>query len=278
MASKKGVEVSGDFSEIGHTMGLLSGMAAEVKTDRYLGDVISYVHSELAKRFDEHMDFAVGAAPKRFSHVYEWNARPGNDRAADRLWSHKLLGSGGRRNATFVWKASIKPIPTPQERKNIEGDPMQDVPQEEIDQLSKRRYIFYWKAPIMEYNSGVTITPKYAQALFIPTGDPANPYVFVNEFRNLQPGGEANTGQFTAEWTSWWASMAPHFFEQGIRESLENDLAGVVQGIRAGQRSRVKKVGLTATSDYAAAYESGENWAQEYMRRNAKKYNSRRQR
>jgi hypothetical protein len=275
MARKAGVEVGADFSEIGYAMGTISGMAKKVRTDRYLGDVITYVHSELAALFDEHMDFAVDAAPQRFSHVYEWNPRPGSDRREDRLWRHKILGSGGKRNATFTWRASVKPIPTPQERKNNPNDPMSEVPNEEIERLSKRRYVFYWKAPIMEYNQPVNITPKYAKALFIPTGDPTNPYVFANEFRNLQPGGEQNTGQFTAEWTSWWGAMAPEYFEKYLREGLEKDLAGVEDGIRSGQRTRNKKVSLTATVDYKVAFESGEEWAERYIDKNSRKYKAR---
>ena len=71
MARKGSVEVAADFSEMGFTMGLISGMTKEVRTDRYLGDVISYVHAQLARDFDTHMDFAVEAFPRRFSHVYE---------------------------------------------------------------------------------------------------------------------------------------------------------------------------------------------------------------
>lgn len=276
MARKNNVEVKADFSEAGFTMGVLSGMAKEVRTDRYLGDVIAYVHKMLSDKFDEHMDFAVNAAPARFSHVYEWDQGGISEKADDRLWTHKLLGNGGSRNATFVWRASVKPIPTPQERKNIKGDPMQQVPDDEIAELSKRRYIFYWKAPIMEYNSPVTIRPKYAKALFIPTGDPSNPFVFSNEFRNLQPGGEQNTGQFTAEWTAWWSTMAPYYFDKGVSEGLERDLGEVAEsGIRAGQRVRNKKVSLNATSDYAAAFESGEDWSEAYLQKYSKKYKAR---
>jgi hypothetical protein len=276
MARKAAVEVSADFSEVGFTMGLLSGMSTEVRTNRYLGDVISYVHRQLADEFDVHMDFAVEAFPRRFSHVYEWNNNPGDDRSRDRLWEHRLLGSGGTRNATFTWKASVRPIPTPQERARNSDDPISLVPPEELAKLSNRRYIFYWKAPIMEYDTGVNIRPKYAKALFIPTGNPANPFVFANEFRNLQPGGEASTGQFTTEWVNWWGNQAPESFDKNLREGLERDLAGVTNGIRQGQRTRSgKRIGLAATSDYAAAFESGETWAKEYMRKNANKYKAR---
>lgn len=275
MARKAPVEIGADFSEMGFTLGLLSGMAKEVKTNRYLGDVITYVHAELAREFDMHMDFAVEAFPRRFSHVYEWDNNPGDDRSRDRLWEHRLLGRGGTRSATWTWKASVRPIPTPQERAQDPNDPISLVPQEELDKLSSRRYIFYWKAPIMEYDSGVNIRPKYAKALFIPTGDPSNPFVFANEFRNLQPGGQESTGAFTTEWTSWWGNQAEDSFDKHVREGLEQDLAGVQTGVRQGQRSRNKKVGLNVTSDYAAAFESGEEWAQEYMRKKASKYKAR---
>ena len=276
MARKGSVEVAADFSEMGFTMGLISGMTKEVRTDRYLGDVISYVHAQLARDFDTHMDFAVEAFPRRFSHVYEWDNNPGDDRSRDRLWEQRLLGRGGNRSATWTWKASVRPIPTPQERAQNPNDPISLVPPEELAKLSNRRYIFYWKAPIMEYDSGVNIRPKYAKALFIPTGDPSKPFVFANEFRNLQPGGEQSTGAFTSEWTQWWRNQASDSFESHIRDGLERDLAGIQGGIRQGQHKRSgKKIGLNVTTDYAAAYESGEEWAKEYMRNNAKKYKAR---
>lgn len=272
MPRKGAVEVAADFSEVGFTMGLLSGMAKEVKTPRYIGDILTYVHGELSKEFDTHMDFARASAPKRFSHVYEWGQHGGANIDRDRLWYHKLMGGGASRNATWIWKASIKPIPTPQERAADPSDPMSLVPKENLDRLSKRRYFFYWKAPVMEYNQGVNITPKYASALFIPTGDPANPFVFANEFRNLQPGGAESSGAFTGEWTAWWSAQAPMSFEKNLQESLEDDLAGVAKdGIRSGMRSRKKKVSLTATADYEAAYQSGEVWAEEYLRKKSKK-------
>lgn len=275
MPRKASVELGADFSEMGFTMGLISGMAKTVKTDRYLGDVISYVHGEMSEAFDEHMDFVYGAMPSRFSHVYEWDARQSANPVDLRLWDHKLLGSGGSRNATFVWKASVKPIPTPAERKaaNNPNDPINQVPDEEIAKLSNRNYIFYWKAPIMEYNVPVNIRPKYAKALFIPTGDPVNPFVFANEFRNLTPGGTENTGAFTAEWVQWWGAMAQDEFEKHLRPALEDDLGDVV---RQGQRVRGgKKVSLSATKSYDASFESGEAWAEAYINKYSKEYKAR---
>jgi hypothetical protein len=267
MATKRGVQVAGDFSEVGNAMGVISGMAKTVKTDRYLSDVISYVYDSLTREFDLHMDVMVGAAPERFSHVYEWNSKESADRSMDRLWTHKMLGSGGSRVATFVWKASVKPIATPQERKaSNPDDPIAQVPDDELAKLSKRRYIFYWKAPIMEYNLSVTITPKYARSLFIPTGDPAQPFVFVDYYRNLQPGGQNNTGQFTMEWATWWATAAPTIFEENLQQGLEDDLRGVVRGIRQGTRKRTGKVGIKAMADYDMAFAHGEDWAQNYVK------------
>lgn len=276
MAKKSPVEVTADFSELAWSMGLISGMAKEVRTDRYLGDVISYVHRQLADEFDTHMDFAVESFPRRFSHVYEWDKNAGSDRSRDRLWEHRLLGKGGTRNATWTWKASVKPIPTPQERAQDPNDPISMVPAEELAKLSDRRYIFYWKAPIMEYDYGVSITPKYAKALFVPTGDPANPFVFTQQVRGLQPGGEETRGAFTTEWVNWWSNQAADSFDKYMKDGLEKDLAGVEGGVRQGQRVRSGKgLGLNVTKDYEAAFESGEEWAREYFRKKSRGYKAR---
>ena len=174
-------------------------------------------------------------------------------------------------------KASVKPIPTPQERAQDPNDPISLVPKEELDKLSDRRYIFYWKAPIMEYDYGVNILPRYAKALFIPTGDPSNPFVFANQATALQPGGEESRGAFTMEWTQWWGNQAADAFDSHLREGLERDVAGAETGIRVGKRTRSgKSLGLNVTKNYEAAYESGEAWAQDYFLRKAAKYRSKR--
>jgi hypothetical protein len=262
MAKRSGVEIRADFSEMAFTMGLVSGMAKTVRTNRYQSDVIEYVHGDLSRSFDEHLDQLRDLAPQRFHHVYEWNTRGGKDLGRDRLWEHKLMGSGGTRNATWAWLASTKPIPSPAERAKNPNDPMSKVPAEEVAKLSQRNYFFYWKAPVMEYNTPVNIEPVNGKMIFIPTGDPSQPFVFSAGARVMNPGGQETTGAFTTAWTEWWGQAAPKVFDSTLQETLEMDTANSVrEGVRVGQRQRSNAIGLNATTDFQAAFESGEAWA-----------------
>lgn len=275
MPRRAGVEIAADFDELAYTMGIISGMAKTVKTKRYLSDVVEYVHSELSQDFDQFMDAQRSVAPERFHHVYDWGAEDGRDLAEKRLWGHKLIGQGGQRNATWVWKASRTPVPSPLERASNPDDPISLVPREELEKLSKRTYYFYWKAPIMEYNTPVNIEPRWATMLFIPTGDASKPFVFSRGTRVTNPGGQATTGAFSAAWTQYWGGPANKTFEDRIAPVLENDAASVKTGIRTGVRSRTGTIGIMSTAQYDAAFEAGERWSEEQLYKKSTAYKRR---
>ena len=269
------VEIRGDFDDMGYALGIIKGTATAVKTNRYLGDVIEFVHGQLSTDFDQWMDAQYMVAHKRYHHVYDWGAQNQSDLTDLRLWGHKLIGNGGQRNATWFWKASKNPVPDPIERHANPDDPLSLVPIEELEKLSKRTYYFYWKAPVMEYNLPVNIEPKYATMLFIPTGDPNNPFVFSTGTRATNVGGGETTGAFTSAWVAYWGGPAQSTFSEKLEPILSNDITSVQAGIRTGKRVRSGTVGLTTTTSFNAAMDAGERWAEQHIYKKGTSYKRR---
>lgn len=272
-------------------LGFMNGMATEINTDRYLGSVIDYSHDILAAAFDVHMDTIARSNPSAYHHVYEWRMvglPPG------RLWRHKISGggstTGGRvREATFEWRASVRPILTPKERQSDPlgiSDPMEQVDSEVIAKLKNRTYFFYNKAPMMEYGLRANVYPKNGKYLFVPsigTG-PKNFYLARHtdqdfSFANPQDhsGGGGTVGKFTTAWVAWWNTVAPTLWDAQVRNTIDNDLGKTEKEMgRAlqGRRSRGKSFGIATFNSGNAAFESGKNLAQAYFKGKEQSYRS----
>lgn len=269
--------LSADFREAGNAIGVISGVAKTMRTNKYMSDVIVYAHERMAAEFDYHMDALYAAAPDMFHHVYDWNSLGGRQGGMNRLWRHDLIGTGASRNASWSWIASKKPVPTPTERANNPNDPMSSLPPEQIAKFSNRTYFFYWKAPVMEFGRPVSIEPKYGKVIAFPTWDPESPIVFSKGLRVIDPGGDKTTGAFTAAWTSWWSMEAPRIFEEVIAPVVENDITVVSEaGIRSGQRMRNKTVQISAFAGYEDAMQVGEDWAERALYKKSTAYRRRR--
>jgi hypothetical protein len=267
-----------------------------VRTDRYIGSVIEYAHSAMADDFDTTMMTISAANPDRFHHVYE----PGHVGIKQfQLWDHTILGRGKKRQASWNWRPSVLPILSPQERHNDPEDPMSQVSEEDIAKLNDREYIFYQRAPIMEYRLRVNITPVNAKFLFIPTfktnyhkgakgeGYKAAHYRFAKhnvpnwDFRNPQEpsGGEGTVGQFTAQWVAYWnGGGADAAWDMHVRETIEKGLgaseAEMAKATRFGgrMRRRSKTFSIATFNDSAAAFESGANLARAFIKGQAASY------
>ena len=245
-------------------------MTATVTTQAYQSDILHFAHAEMAREFDVHAATAAGAMPRKLSHVYEWRMS-GNP--AGQLWRHKLLGVMGQKIATFEWIASKAPILTPMERKENPNDPMSGVSDDDIARLSQRRYIFYWKAPMMEYNMQTTIRPVWSKALFIPDWNAKRGFVITKGPFQKRAGGPEQAGAFGTLWTEWWSTQADAVFESRIKRIVEDDLANSVE--IAG---RIKKapgkttIRMSSITSAAAARATGEAMARAYLYGKAKSY------
>ena len=267
--SKAAVSLMADFEELSAVTGAITGVSKVVNTKRFLGELVKYAHSEMSKRFDLFMDLQYKDSHGAFHHVYEWNAPGGND--ASRLWQHRLIGHGASRNATWTWKASKIPVPTPSDRRNNPNDPMSAVPLEEMKHWSENRYWFYWKAPVMESGQEVTIAPKNVKKLMFPTGDTSQPLAWTKSSA-IQPGGEATTGSFTGAWASWWATEAPQVFDETIAPEVNREID---KSMKVKSRARWGKVGVNSITDHKKLMEQNARWAEANMLRFERRMRSR---
>jgi len=264
------IAVHPDLTEAFGFTGAVAGMTAAVQSQIYQADILKFTHAAMAEEFDEHAALMAGLTPERLNHVYEWrmNGIPGAQ-----LWRHRLTGSMGGKTATFEWKASKQPILTPSERQKNPDDPMSQVSDDDIDRLSHRKYFFYWKAPMMEYNMATTIRPVWARALFVPDWGEERGFLITKGPVSKRAGGEMTAGSFTTLWTEWWATRAPAVFQEKIQQIVERDL---VRSVEAG--ARMKKTSTKATirmqglTSAIAAREAGMALAEAYLFGRAKSY------
>lgn len=262
-----------DDSGVQKFIGAIDGMAATVKTTQFTGPLLKHIHNVMADHFDEAADVIAATSKSNFHHVYEWGMT-GIGRG--RLWKHTLSGSGNNRMAGFQWKASKVPIPSPKERSQNANDPISRLSDEDLAKLSSRRYFFYWKAPVMEYNQTVHIVGRNSpkKMLMIPTwtdqkvGKEDKPFVFARSATMPVPGGEATTGRFSGLWMTWWASEANSVFDREIRTALEKDLA---ESVTSTIRRRSKSISINANT--RGEFERGRIEAQQFLAKKARQYN-----
>jgi hypothetical protein len=251
---------------------------------RYLDGVTDFTYAKLADEFGRQMDLVAKTNPDNYHHVYEWRLT-GLKRG--RLWRSRVRGRGKDKVAAFEFKASRTPIPSPMERRHSRrNDPIKNVPMDVIRRLSNRKHFFYWKAPIMENGTTVTIRPKYASALFIPLGegqevqgfsrDRTRGYVFTKNAVQSNPGGGKTTGRFTAFWVSWWSGPAHQIFTQEVMPYLQSD-AVKTDMKRVLARYAVPKTGARTGSMTNAqrAYEAGQQAARVFYSAKARSYTTR---
>lgn len=262
-----GLRLGADLNEAYAAMGAMTGVTEALKSNKFLSDVVKYAHSDIARTFDQQMHLKAGAMQERFNHVYEWGlaGTPGAH-----LWRHTLSGTGGQRTASFEFRASKKPIPTPEERAQNPRDPMSRVSEEDRERLSSRRYIFYWKAPMMEYRLQVTIAPRWSNVLFIPTFRSERGFVLSKRPVTQRAGTNLTAGAFTSEFVEWFSGPGQAMTTEKIREVTGMDAqAATAAGVRIKKSTRMGTVGLSSISDTAAAFEAGRQAAKSFMTRRA---------
>lgn len=262
MATPKGsIALNADFSRLASVEGALRGMVETIKTDRFLTPLVEYTHADLANEFDKHMDTLAPMAHARFHHVYEWD-QEGVPSA--RLWKHQLKGRGSsNRFASWAWRSSKMPIRTPEERAENPNDPMSDLSDDKVASFNTRQYVFIWKAPVMEYNTQVTITPKYSDQIAFPSSVKPGKIIGRDEVIVENPGGAATTLAFTSEWTKWWNTQAPAIFKETLEKEIKKGTENAtIAAVKRGSRSAT--VGVHNMS-YAAAEAQGRRWAAENL-------------
>jgi hypothetical protein len=246
-----------DTSEGQALVGFLATMSTEIRTPLHIGPVLRYAHAALARDFVEYMSSLAPTQSSRFHHVYEWG-EIGVPSA--RLWRDVLKGHGAERMATFEWKASKKTVPV-----------REDFAEKGVRQV----HVFTWKAPVMEFDTNITITPKRGKWLAFFSGPTTPPEKYGMGVTNTSltvenPGGAAVKGSFTREYVEWWGgSGAQASFNSYLNGILANDLDAQITenigGLVTGVRSRNKSASITTISSASAAQAAGAAAARKFL-------------
>lgn len=262
MASRRGdLFVKGNMDAMSKASGVIQGISYTVGSDRFIGPVLERTHKIMANEFDLHMDMLRETMPERFHHVYEWwNSPVAWDQA--RLWEHNLKGSGTNRYATWTWKASKTPVPTHEERKAQGKYWSSHLDDDDISRLSERTYFFYWKAPIMEYNIPVVVTPRYGDKVFVPTPKKSKKFTFKSSVIIDNPGGEETTGSFNAAWALWWErGHADTVVGKALMDTINDGVKNsTIKALKGG--TKVRNVKFSTISSSKEAFEEGRRLAE----------------
>lgn len=249
-----------DASEGYAVAGFMSEFALEMKTARHIGPVLKFAHSIMAEEFDFHMAGMASSdsGHARFHHVYEWG-EVGNPDA--QLWRNVLRGGGATRMASWEWRASQKVVPVTAEA--------QDKGVQEI-------HVFVWKAPVMEYYTGITIRPQRGATLsyFTENADNAGNFIVGSVFV-ANPGGPEVKGSFTAAFTEWWGGPGgAGAFNASVRKTLENDLGKmpIEETVAPFRRARTKTFKMVAAASPARAEARGRAMARQFLDSRSRDY------
>lgn len=244
-------EVLSNLESIGELVGSLKGIQLGLEEDDYIEGLIRQAHGKASNAFNVAAAATAGAG--YLSHVFEYGVpgiTPGPPRFADptapeaRLYEHTLVGRGGQMDIGYTFRPAVVRNPQPTTART-------GVPSRYLAKLSKRKYVFWNRAYVMETGETVDIVPKSNGLLFVPFyGEPSmnggnRGYMMFPGSVSLQPGKNTK-GQFTSFWLRWWASSGNEIIEQDMRKSVMLDLErAMAKAAENAQTETVKPVQAT---------------------------------
>lgn len=257
--------ITADTSGADVLAGYMAGFQATLSSKRYLDSATAFTYSTLKEEFGISMDAEAYAHKSLFHHVYEWGdswhgrySRVGGSHS--RLWALVATGTGGNRTMTYVFLPSVVPVPV---------HPDLTTPGKKGRVVEEGVHVFSQKAAVLEYGIPVTIRPKLAKALAMPSGNPGTPFFRDKEYTRV-PGEGGTMGMFDAFYITWWNTQAPAIFDDYIRPRLESDAASEA-GLHSALAGRRREVKITIGTN-VRAYEKGRRAAVAQGERNASKY------
>lgn len=261
-------------------MGSLDGAARAVESSAYTDRLLRSAHKEAINAFD--VAAAATARAGYFPHMYEFGTAgitPGEEKYVDptsplaRLWIHRMEGRGRQQDITFTYRPAKErnPVPTTETT---------GVPAKYLAKLSRRKYVFWNKAMVME--TGMQVQNKSQQDhgfLFLPFK--SNPgldtaqstgrgFVLWNtNTKGLPPmtvPGRNTRGKFTAFWNSWWSSQGEEVFNRAAETKINSDMA--ISSKRATARALRHIVKPVFTSSSNATFRSASSLSRKEFGRN----------
>jgi hypothetical protein len=270
------IEMMSNMESIGDMVGALAGINESIDDEAYTEALIKQAHGKASSAFD--IAAAATASAGWFTHMYEYGTAGitgGQQKYSDptspaaRLWIHTLTGQGGQQDVGWA----------PRPAKNRNPQPTTEstgVSSKYLAKLSRRKYIFWNKALVME--TGMAVQPKSHQShglIFMPFNNktPTNQantkgYVMWNTHQHGLPKprvpGEHVQGQFTKFWMKWWNSAGNQIIEEDMRKSVTLDYNLAVE--EATARAKAEALKHPYATKVKSAYTSGKNWAKGFMK------------
>lgn len=236
---------SNNLEELAEAIGNYMGMADGIETPAYMDTILTRAYRTADRKFNTAA--AVAAKPKHFTHMYEHNtagvtAGDGTldpKRQASRLWRTELLGSGGHKVITYVFRPALRPNPPKKS-----GDPeVGDIDQKVLNLLKvnqNTKYVWRNRAEATEKNERIFIKAQEDGFLFIPV---------VQDLHNPKPYEEARGygirkqhisnpgewtrgyGQFTGFFLSWWETAGSKSVGDSLINYVNNDVRKFAKSI-----------------------------------------------
>lgn len=274
--------------------GVINEYTTQMSTHAFIDAVLGATHKTFADRFDKHIGLLARASGSKqhFHHVYEYNptgpAYGFIGMRMHQLWEHRVLRSrGGVREFTWNWKPAKQPIPTYAQRRRarIGHDPIREIPKSQYDRLIElsrhQRYVFVWKAQILEYQIPRTVYPRSAnRRLAVAINGNLE---ILSHYRQVgQPPGDTR-GVFTSAWASFWSTVPQKEFNDVIGRHIEKDakrrIETAINSKKRMPRARKRSWNVNVVSNNRQAYEAGRQQAVTAMKgqlRSIKQIESRR--
>jgi len=246
-----------NLESVGELIGALRGIETGLDEDEYMEGIIKQAHGKAANAFN--VAAAATASAGHMRHVFEFGTsgvtegqvkHPDPTSPSARLWTHTITGRGGSQNIGYSFRPALTPNPRPTTEST-------GVPSKYLRKLSRRKYIFWNKAYVMETGQTVEIKSRQSHGLlFVPTpgsNEPKN-HVMWNTHRlgpiTAQPG-RTTRGNFTAFWMNWWGSAGAEIMEADMRKSVLTDVQKAMAA--AEKRAAAETVKPASTTNVPAA-------------------------
>lgn len=215
---------------------MIRGLQMGIEQPMYMDGLISQAYRIVEKKFN----VASGqvAKQKQFTHMYEFGTAgvysDGKRRASaqsSRLWVNQLIGGGGRKHVTFVFR----PAKFPRESITSEeiGAPNADVSRLQVN--NGKKYPWKHKASDVELNRSFLIRPRADNAkgiLFVPVSHGLDKPSTLERSRGWgmrkqhhhapgdAPGG---AGKFTTWFVGWWQSAGAEMMSAEMIANFNRD-------------------------------------------------------
>lgn len=256
-----------NLEALGDVIGALRGIGDGVEADEYMEGVIRQAHGHAANAFN--MAAAATAKTGSIAHMYEFSTpgitkgqalHPDPTSPDARLWIHTLIGHGGSMELGYSFRLARERNPRPTTADT-------GVASKYIAKLSRRKYVFWNKAMVMETGRPVEIKAHNSDFLFVPFyGEPpTNPlynrgYLMWDSTRLgpliAHPGAQTK-GNFTAFWQGWWASAGNQVMtdqiELDVTMDIERTMTEATSKADAESMKPIQEVNLAATARSARA-------------------------